>query len=284
MMPFVPSVIILAALFAASITDFRSREVPDTLSYGLIILGCLHALIISVLAWSFWPAVFSGLGFALMAGVSLALYYTGQWGGGDAKLLMGIGTWLGASYTGLSELPSLAVFLINAVLAGGLYGLLWAFYLMLKHRKGFLEELKRQYAGHRPASLIILTLGFMFMGFVLLFIREPAYRLLSLGFAFVMLLGYFLWMAVHAVEQVCFYKRIPVAELTEGDWIVEPVVSEGRVLVKVSDFGVTKPQIEALKNSGIKDVLVKEGIPFVPSLLAAFILTVLYYDWFLFLI
>ncbi len=284
MIPIITGVLVSLGLFVGSINDFLTREVPDSLSYGLIILGIFQGIILSILNWSYLPFVYSALGLLLMLLLSLLLYYTGQWGGGDAKLFMGIGAFLGFNFNLLPQLPALIVFLINSLLVGGVYGLAWALWLMVKHWKEFSAELKSRYAKQRQRSAVFIGLTLLVTIAGQLLFQEPIISFM-LGFLpALLLLGYFLWMCVAAVEQVCFYKIMHVSKLTEGDWIIEDVVVDGRRLVKVSDFGVTNAQIAKLRDSGIKKVLIKEGIPFVPSIFIAFIVTVLFFDWFLYLL
>ncbi|GIU69536.1 MAG: hypothetical protein KatS3mg002_0772 [Candidatus Woesearchaeota archaeon] len=54
-------------------------------------------------------------------------------------------------------------------------------------------------------------------------------------------------------------------------------ISERKYITGPKDLGISKEQIELLKKSKIKKVLVKEGIPFIPAFLIAFILTMIMY-------
>ncbi len=76
---------------AAGLYDLKTTEIPDEIPYTMMAVGIIGAVIKSYLAWSYMPLVSSfavGLGFL---GFGLIMYYTGQWGGGDAKILSGIG-------------------------------------------------------------------------------------------------------------------------------------------------------------------------------------------------
>ena len=69
-------------------------------------------------------------------------------------------------------------------------------------------------------------------------------------------------------------------KLTEGDWVVQDVVIGGKRICGPKDLGLEMRQIKRLirlkKQKKIKKVLIKYGIPFVPSFLIAFIVTFLY--------
>src|SRR3989344_2478856 len=82
------------ALLIASIHDFRTREVPDLISFGLIALGLGIRLILSFSqGWQLFIQGVVGLG--VMVALGYLLFHTAQVGGGDAKLLMGLGAVFG---------------------------------------------------------------------------------------------------------------------------------------------------------------------------------------------
>ncbi|HLD06646.1 MAG TPA: hypothetical protein VJC16_03885, partial [Candidatus Nanoarchaeia archaeon] len=73
------------------------------------------------------------------------------------------------------------------------------------------------------------------------------------------------------VEEATMKRKVPLDKVTEGDWIVQDITIKGKYIAGPKDLGITKEQIAALKKARIKEVLVKYGIPFVPSFLLAFI-------------
>jgi hypothetical protein len=79
--------------------------------------------------------------------------------------------------------------------------------------------------------------------------------------------------AVKAVELSCMYKRVKPAVLTEGDWIANDVKVKGKRICGPKDLGIEKKQIKQLIKAKVKSVVIKVGIPFVPSFLLAFLLT-----------
>ena len=70
-------------------------------------------------------------------------------------------------------------------------------------------------------------------------------------------------------------ERIKPSKLQEGDWILEDIKTDKLIYSKKS-LGVSKEQIELIKKHNIKDVLIKKGIPFVPSFLLGAILTYIF--------
>ena len=60
-----------------------------------------------------WMYSLEGLfGLIVFVVVGYIMFYAGQWGGGDSKLLMGLGALIGLKLT-LNPLPVLLIFLIN---------------------------------------------------------------------------------------------------------------------------------------------------------------------------
>ncbi|HLD12292.1 MAG TPA: prepilin peptidase, partial [Candidatus Nanoarchaeia archaeon] len=127
-------ILVLVALLVAAITDLRSREVPDWVSY-MLIAGALLIRLWYAFTSGFWSYFFfglAGLGVGVLLG--LGLFFSKQWGGGDAKLLMGFGVVFATNpfwYT--SNVPFYVAFLFNMIVVGALYGLIASVLLGLVH-------------------------------------------------------------------------------------------------------------------------------------------------------
>lgn len=265
-------------LLAGSISDIKTREVPDWSNYGLIAVGFASNLIFS-LALSDWSYFLNSIiGFGIFFILAIALFYLGQWGGGDSKMLMGIGALygLGLSWQSSSFLIS---FIINSLLAGALWGIGWSIFLALKNRKKFLKELKKHTKQKifKTIRLVVLILSGLLLIFSLL-ISQMA--LIFLSFAILLIFVFYLWLLIKAVEKSCMFKLVEPSKLTEGDWIAREVKHKGRYICGPKDLGIEKKQIKILKKlyreKKIKKILVKEGIPFVPSFLFGWLTAVGY--------
>jgi prepilin peptidase CpaA len=95
----------LGLLTWAAAVDVRSRRIPNWLTFGLVLAG---------LAQSFtWARTVgpgdAGLGLLTGFGLTFVLFALGALGGGDVKLLAGVGAWLG-------PMPALVVFAAAAVI------------------------------------------------------------------------------------------------------------------------------------------------------------------------
>lgn len=119
----------IALVIAASVTDLRSRRIPNLLVLPFLVLGMLFGTIAH--GWT-------GLGQSLL-GVLLAiavfgpLCFLGGMGMGDLKLCAAIGAWIGPS--------QMLVALVMTTLIGGVMALVWAM------AGGFLWQALRSSAG-----------------------------------------------------------------------------------------------------------------------------------------
>lgn len=271
----------LISLAIAAYSDIKTREVPDWLSYGTIFFGIGLRLIFSVVL-SDWSFIIQGiLGLVAFLLLALVMFYTGQWGGGDSKLLIGIGVLIGLELT--YKIPLLLIFWINALFIGAFYGLAYSFYLAFKHWKKFTKRFLILYRKHRIQRYILLGCSFIII-FIAFIIPDFFLKLTFAVFALLLLLLVYVMVFVKAIEDVAMKKLVPIEKLTEGDWIVNDVVIGGKRICGPKDLGIEKKQIQQLlklkKQKKISKILIKEGMPFVPSFFLAMLLTILAGNWF----
>ena len=253
--------IILIVLALATISDFRKKEVPNFLSFFLL----FSAIGIRIMFFIFNPSLEAafkplfGLAFALP--VAFVLYYLKQWGGADAKLFIALGIALGWSH----ERFSIINFSLLLLVAGGAYGIAFLIYLAVKQRKklNFRNELKKrrkQFAFAIFVTLIIVFLSFKFV-YVLPFALLPVAAFFALVFG-------------KKLDRL-FVKQVKPEELVEGDWIAQKY-SDGNKIICTPKTIATKRIIRKLialnKKKKLNYIKVKEGIPFIPSFLIAFVL------------
>lgn len=99
-------ILMVLACAVASYTDVTSTRIPNWLSLPILLVGILHAV---------WTGGLEGLldglgGAAIAGGLFIFAYAVHKGGGGDAKLMLGLGAWLGID---------LSVILLAAVTAAG---------------------------------------------------------------------------------------------------------------------------------------------------------------------
>ena len=76
------------------------------------------------------------------------------------------------------------------------------------------------------------------------------------------------------------YKKMQTSNLREGDWITKKIIIDGKTIYSPKSTGVTNKQIEIIKKHK-KEVVVKEGIVFIPVFLIATIISLIYGNIFL---
>lgn len=266
----------LSALFVATLTDFKKKEVPDWLSFSTIAAGLGVRLIYSVYSSDYLYFLYGLLGFAAMSVLGIILYYGRLWGGGDTKLLMGLGVLFGTGpYFLQMKYPFLMILLINIILIGSVYSLLFAVYLFFVNRHKTVQEIKNQASRVAPARSLYMLASFIFI-IMSFFLQSKVFKLLSLSLAVFFLAYIHLLIFIRAVERSAMYKIVSVSQLTEGDWLAKDIIIKGKLIYSKNSLGIEKRQIEKLRSLGIKRVLIKDGIAFVPSFLMGLIATLLF--------
>ena len=100
------------ALFVGTITDLKTREVPDWVNYGFIFSGVGLNLLFSIIYSNSSFIINSIVGLAIFFGIAYIMFYAGQWGGCDSKMIMGLGAMIGIDF---SREAFLLGFFINAL-------------------------------------------------------------------------------------------------------------------------------------------------------------------------
>jgi hypothetical protein len=266
---FILLAVTLVFLAAASWSDIKSREVADEISLGFFASVLAIRLAYSILAKEpdfFLVPFLVSAGFLLFG---LGMYQMKQWGGGDLLLLVGLGAAFGTLPADLASFfpaiknsffPFWAVFLVNILVVGSVYGICFiAYYLLASSnlRKNFLGQVEKNWL-ILGISLILSLLSFKFIGFPGSFLTIALFGILLL-----ILLS-------KSVESEIFVKKVNPNDLRVEDWLVEDVKAHGRVIVAASTPGLTKEDIAAIRRAYAPGklanprILVKEGIPFVP--------------------
>ena len=272
-----------AALVTASYTDFRTREIPDWLNHGLLTFGLGASLLLSIAFWNPLYLAYSVLGMLVFLGIGYLMFYAGQWGGGDSKMLIALGAVIGLPFafgTPYFDFRSFIVsFWFNLMLLGVVYATFWTFFLAFKNRKSVFVKLKAMLAKRAKTRLFFLFFAVLVL-IAAFFSGHPAMKVLLASVSVVMVFLIYATLFMKAVENVSMLKLVTPDKLTEGDWIVKDVILEGKRITGPSDLGITKEQISTLQSfhskGRIKKVLIKVGIPFVPSYLLAFVATFFY--------
>ncbi len=209
-------VVALLFLLVSSYSDLRSREVPDLLSYGLIFTALGLRGIFSF--YQGWEVLLSGVfGFSLMFLIGWLLYKTNLWGGGDSKLLMGVGAVIGISYPFSPSSLTLLWFFVALLFLGSIYGFIWIVALSVSKWSRFRPLFVERLQTYRKAHLVLGSFSAAVLGISV--VSHPLWLLLLFPLAI-----FYLFLFVTTIEDHCFVKRISPLKLTEGDWLDEEVV------------------------------------------------------------
>ena len=261
-------IITLVWLVFACFTDLKKREVPNWLSYSLILIGLGGRLIYGIILSNSEPFLYGLFGFGVFFIFSNLMYYSKQWGGGDGKLLMGLGAIYG-DYDNLFHanlyFPFLVEFLINLAVVGAVFGFMWSLFLGVRNY----NKLKKYILKQNLKAYIVFFILIFILSLIPIYFMKELYL-----FAIIIPLMFLVLFFIQCIDKSCMYKYLKPTGLTEGDWIAEEVKVNGKLIVGPKNLCITQKQIGIIKQSNIKQVLVKEGIPFVPAFLIAFLITI----------
>ncbi|MBI4146741.1 prepilin peptidase [Candidatus Woesearchaeota archaeon] len=270
MLPLIITIIALVVLCIAAYTDLKTLEVPDWLNYAGIIAGMLIHAIFSVQQWNYWPVLSSLIGLGIAFALACLMFYTGQWGGGDAKLLMAMGALVGFEP---NKFGIGASFLINLVFIGGAWGLAWTVYLATRQPRRVIRTcnaLLHQKAYAQTTLIAVLAgIAALIAGISISFVRTEFFLIAALSI-FLPLLVLF----SKSVELVAMHHWVTPNKLTEGDWLVHHI-EIGKTHITPPRLGLEKQHLAQLNElyaqKKIDKVLVKYGVPFTPAFLFAFL-------------
>lgn len=254
-------------LIIASYNDVKSTEIPNWLSFSLIIFGLGYRLIFSILNQDFNFLLFGLFGFGVFFILGNLFYYSRLFAGGDAKFLMGLGVVIPFSSSFIGNLLWLIIFVFLFLFLGGFYGLVYSIVLSVK-KEGFVREFMKELKLWKKKILFVSLLSLFLL--IVLYYFNPVLFLLPV----ILFISPYLFVFGRAVENSCMVKIKRGRDLREGDWLNKEV-KIGKKVLKPSWEGLSKEDIKLLKN---RKVEVKEGIPFLPAFLLAYLVFV--YLWY----
>jgi len=260
---FVFAVAIIWLIFA-SVQDVRKREIANWLNFSLIGIGLAFKLIIGL--GGNWNVFIYGLvGFAVFYVLALIGYYSGAVGGGDAKLLMGIGAVLPSG--SLIEIIYFGLMFIGIFLiVGAVYSLVYSAFVAGANRIRFRAGFNHVFGRIWKRYYFIIPL------FVLVVLFRLEIQFILLGGLLLVLPA--LYAYTKAVDS-CMIKLVSWNELQEGDWILGDMMI-GKRLIRSRANGLTADEVKLLKKMKRK-VFVKHGVPFAPVFLISFLIFTVFF-------
>ena len=254
----------LVWLLFATVYDLKKREVPNWLNFSFIAFALAYRAFYSAYFYNWMFLVFGLLGFLGFFVLGNIFYYARLFGGGDAKLLMGLGIILPFEKWGDFAFGGLG-FVMVFFLVGALYSLIYSVFLAFVNQARFGKEFEKNLGNRRYWTIIPAVLAILLALFYVLAIPFSLW-VISL---IVSVLFFFLFIYLKAVDS-CMVRLVSPGKLTEGDWIVEDIQLNGSV-VRKTVHGLSLSDIAKLRKAK-RRVLVKEGVPFVPAIFIAFLM------------
>ncbi len=192
---------VLICLIIASYTDILTREVPDYLSHGLLMVTIAFILIISIYNETYAKLIFALIGLIITLIIGLSLYYLNQWGGADAKILFSLGLTFG--YIGLDYLT---ILLVLMVFVGALYSLIWGIIYFCKQWKKAIKQFKKILSQQKGFRIVNLCLSIITIVALFLPIKYGL-KFLLIIFTLFFIFTYYLFIFTKTVESLNMINR-----------------------------------------------------------------------------
>ncbi len=254
-------------LIISTYEDIKKREVYDFLNGLSILTPIVYAILLFFNKKEEFNIIYFAISMLFSFLIGSLLYYSGMWGGGDAKYIIAIG---GYSYF-ISQLIRLpiqieiykpliitTVYLLLSFIFGGVIAILILLFHFCKNYKKIIINKPYKITMVIVLTSIIISAIFSFRIAILLAI---------------LLLMIFMLAISREIEKTSFISMKDVDKLVPGDWIVEDIKLNSKVIrAKECKTGLTEEQIQEIKKAGIKKIKVKDGIPFFIGFLPAFLL------------
>jgi hypothetical protein len=255
----------LAGTFGIALWDLKTSDVSDKACYFMIGLGISLHLIETYYIGdvSILYSMLMSVGAFLLIG-SL-MYYTGQWGDGDAAVLVAIGALLPTIPSPL--MPFALSYFINLSVIGAIYSIIYA--LIIAQRNGAYRLFRKSLYLNR-GTLFWLT-GLIAMTAVTMIIFFPSLiMLLALPPFFVVTA--LLYFFIKAIDS-SFRRKMLASKLKEGDVIADSIPQLGIVGKRIT--GLTMAQVSKIKRMR-RYVTVIDGIRYTPAFFISLLYTLLF--------
>jgi Flp pilus assembly protein protease CpaA len=254
-------------IIGAVMQDLKRREVDNLWNFSLIFFALSYRASISVFNWNYWFFINGIIGLVIFIILGNLFYYSRLFAGGDAKLLMALGSILPFSYNLIINLKIFSLFILLFLVCGSFYAIFYSFFLVFKNWKNFNKEFKKQFKNYKYMFLfsIFIFIILIFLGF---FFEKMIFLL-----AFVILFFPVLFVFAKSVEESCMIKLIPVSKLTIGDWLYKDI-KVGNKKIESNWEGVSEEELKLIQRKYKKKILIKQGIPFTPSFLLGFLVLI----------
>lgn len=227
----------LPFLFLASIEDLKKREVWDWLSFTFIFTSLIFVISNALLYSDIHILIRSFFGFLFSYLISLLLYYTGQWGGGDAKLLIGLGILYGLDFKVIEfyninileffKKINIITFFVLTILIGSIYSIIYCLILIIKKPKEFAKMYKKLTRKYNYLRIAFYITSSLLLLFALVYFSNPI-KLVFIIISMFIIIAFNLMLMLKSVENGIMIKKCKINQITEGDWVLDTIRIENK--------------------------------------------------------
>lgn len=257
----------LVWLIFAVVQDMRSREIANWLTFSLLIVGLGFRSIYAIITGNSSFFIEGIAGVLLFMSFAYLLYYGRAFAGGDAKLLVGLGSIVPLNIhsffvTGFGFVAALFLF-------GAVYSFVYTFFLIRNHGKAFVSAFNSIFAKVKAFQYAAIGAGILIFA-----LAYPQGRWMALVPSLAIALLPILYTYLKAVEKSCMVRLVAAKDLREGDWLIKDI-KLGSKIIKKTVHGLSAKEILLLKKAK-KSVMIKEGVPFSPAFFFAYVAMLVY--------
>src|SRR3989344_4422751 len=198
----------LIGVIIAIILDIKTTEVPDSSNYFMIFSGFVLRIIYSINSgdWNF--TIFAVKTFVIIFIISLFMYKTNQWGGGDSKLLMGLSVLFATYPSFLLSYFSPKIYLnlplvifINILIVGVVYSFIWSLILAVKNKDRFLKRIKVNLDKKRKIKKQVYLISAVLL--LISIFTNGLLQASSISLAVLLAFLFFTYIYLKTVEEIC---------------------------------------------------------------------------------
>jgi len=249
----------LIGIIIAVFQDLKRREVDNWLNLFLLLAS---------FSYIFYKAIFeNNLSIIFLAGFILAImflimnlfYYSRIFGGGDACLLFAMSVFFVESNF-IESIMSIWTFILLLMISGSVYGIIYSLVLYSKNFQYINKDIRKNFNKFKNLFILFIAIGF--------FLLIVNFSLIFVLFSLLIIIFPFLYVFARSLENISMVRVVSGKELREGDWLAKDEKIGNRI-IKYHWEGLSKEDIKLLSKK--KRVKIKEGIPFVPVFLIAFV-------------
>jgi len=166
---------------------------------------------------------------------------------------------------------NVGVFILFLMVSGSIYGITYSSVLYFKNREKVSKDFQMAFSSKFVRSSFVVG-GILFLiGY---------FNFLFFVFGAIVFIFPVLYFFAKSLEQVVMIGSIAVKDLREGDWLVNDLKVGGRV-IKADWDGLSNENIGLIRKLRGGKVKIKEGLPFAPAFLIAFLLYIFTKDYFI---